>query len=268
MKNSINIDELKVIQLDILDNIHTFCKNNNIVYSIACGTAIGAVRHKGYIPWDDDIDIYMLRADYNKFIKSFPEINDVYSVASLERNVFWDRPYAKAYDTRTILIENDDETEHIGIGIDIFPIDKVPENRFVFMLYHNSRKIFQFLFALISANIDNKRGKIKNSIIRILRLIIKTLSKRRYAQFLQFYSQIFNGSSSKFVYENCQGLSLLNSFRKDIFNNLVDVSFENHSYKLFAEYDEYLKSQYGDYMQLPPVEKRVTTHTFTAFWKE
>ena len=91
----INIDELKTIQLSILDYIHTFCMKNNIRYSLCGGTLIGAVRHKGYIPWDDDIDIIMPRPDYMKFIKLYNNRKSVYKVNSLETDPCWYSAFAE-----------------------------------------------------------------------------------------------------------------------------------------------------------------------------
>ena len=94
----LNLDQVKSIQLDVLSAIHRFCCENDIRYSLACGTLLGARRHGGYIPWDDDIDIYMLRADYDKLMSTFPaEYLGFCKIVSLERDARWDRAYAKGY---------------------------------------------------------------------------------------------------------------------------------------------------------------------------
>ena len=95
---------------------------------MACGTEIGAVRHGGYILWDDDIDIYMLMVDYMILMKGFPKTyKEKNKIVSIERSEKWDRPYAKTYDDTTIMYEKSNDKQTIGIGIDIFPIGIVPE---------------------------------------------------------------------------------------------------------------------------------------------
>ena len=107
--NEIKLDELKKIQLDILVFIDDFCEKNNINYWIDCGTLLGAVRHKGYIPWDDDIDIGMLREDYDKFMKIFNNCcnNSKYKFISYETDKNWPFPFGKVLDITTVLYEPD-----------------------------------------------------------------------------------------------------------------------------------------------------------------
>ena len=105
-------EELKMIQMDVLSAIHHFCLEHEIKYSLGCGSMLGCARHKGYIPWDDDIDIYMLREDYNKLIREFPDIyEEHYKFVTLERDEKWQRAYGKAYDSTTIIKE--ETTNHI-----------------------------------------------------------------------------------------------------------------------------------------------------------
>ena len=134
----ININELKIIQLDITEHFHNFCNKNKIKYSLACGSLIGAIRHNGYIPWDDDIDIYVERKDYDKLIELFPNILDgKYEFICIERNKIWNIPYGKIFDNRTIVEENTNDWLPIGVNIDIFPIDKVPDNNIIWKTYNN-----------------------------------------------------------------------------------------------------------------------------------
>ena len=118
--NKLDTDTVKEIQMDILSSVDTFCKENNIRYFISGGTLIGAVRHKGYIPWDDDIDIMMLRKDYNKFVHDFGT-KGKYCVLAPELNMHFPFPFAKVEDTSTVLIENMATPWEMGINIDVFP---------------------------------------------------------------------------------------------------------------------------------------------------
>ena len=144
----IETEELKRIQVDILKDIHEFCSINNIHYSLAYGTLLGAIRHQGYIPWDDDIDIMMLRSDYEKFIHTFPGSFKHLSICAPELDLNYYAPYANVWDNRTILDEGINNADHrgktIGIKIDVFPIDKTSSSR-LFEFY--SRILYKLLFS-------------------------------------------------------------------------------------------------------------------------
>lgn len=261
------IEQLKVIQLEILDNIHKYCTENNIKYSLACGTLLGAARHKGYIPWDDDIDIYIPRKDYNKLISNFPNpYNKKYHIVSLENDSNWDRPYAKAYDNSTILIEPGSKYK-IGINIDIYPIDSVPDNKIDWYKYNRLRKIIQYSYALKSVKITLKRNLIKNILIIINRIITYPLSKRNFAKLIQKYAQKNNGKGFSNCFECVQGLFQKEPFSADLFNELEYMHFENREYLAFKKYKSYLSAGYGDWEKLPPMEKRVSHHVFRAYYK-
>ena len=115
---------MKQIQVDILKDIHQFCEANNLHYTLIFGSLLGAIRHKGYIPWDDDIDIAMLRPDYEKFVASYSGKNGAYRVYDYRNDVDYHHPYAKVADTRTILEERT-SMKDIGINIDVFPFDNL-----------------------------------------------------------------------------------------------------------------------------------------------
>ena len=122
----IGIDKLKQIQLDMLKDIHAFCVEHDIRYSLAFGTLLGAVRHKGYIPWDDDVDIMMPREDYNRFIRSYG--NNIYRIADMSVNPDYGLPFAKVEDVLTVIEENVEGGSVFGIYIDVFPVDYIPDN--------------------------------------------------------------------------------------------------------------------------------------------
>lgn len=266
----INLDELKLIQLDILQALHDFCIENKIKYSLGCGTLLGAVRHKGYIPWDDDIDVYFMRNDYEQLIATFPHVyNNNIELISLERDKDWGRAYAKAYNNKTILLEDTTEKMRIGIGIDVYAIDYVPDDEEEWRKYNKRRLFLQGVFSLKSMTISRNRSVIKNAIILMSHILLLPLSHRRIAKFINKYAQKNNVKHHTYACECVQGvITGKKRFKAEDFDAVIDSPFENHIFKIMKGYDDYLTNAYGDYMTPPPPDKRVSTHETKAFWKD
>ena len=266
----ISINELKELQVEMLDAIHAYCISNKINYTLAAGTLLGAIRHKGYIPWDEDIDIAMPRPDYMKFIKGFNSLNSDYYVISPELNWDYYAPYANVCDRRTILYEgaNGHRGMEIGIKIDVFPIDGLPSDETEFNL--ELRKIHQ-----INDILSSKRHVLHKiplryykTILCLLKIRMKTFAKSysAYQKELNSIARRTDYGSTPFV--NAWVFSIINC-RLDIniFRKYIDVDFEGKKYMACEGYDVWLKALYGDYMQLPPEEERIPHHGFTAYWK-
>jgi len=264
----IEIEERKKIQIEILDAVHSFCQKNGIRYSLACGTMLGAVRHKGYIPWDDDIDIYMLREDFERFDTLFPDVyQNKYKLASLGRNKNWGICFAKVYDIRTFIKEKKSRQTDIGINIDIFPVDDVPDNNSSWKRFNQKRK--NLINKLQMTNICfSKYHKWYNNLALIF---IKFLyhNANKHAIATNKFIQQHNGKGYSRVFECCQGLLAKSPFPKKIFFKLEGITFEGKKYMGFSDFHTYLSQQYGDnYMTPPPPEKRITYHTNIAYWKD
>ncbi len=261
-------EELNVIQLDILDDIHQFCVNNNIRYSLAFGSLIGAIRHHGYIPWDDDIDIMMPRPDYDVFINSFNGAYNHLVVAAPELDWNYYAPYANVYDNRTLLLEgaNGHRGLELGIKIDVFPIDGTPESN---TDYEQLRHTIWHLNGVLYA----KRRRLK--LDKRSLPYIKTRIKYCYKSYVRLQKEIARllashpYPTSSFVDELAFNPYLNSSSRvpASVFDKYINVSFEDRHYLVISAYDSFLSNVYGDYMKLPPKEKRIPHHGFTAFWK-
>lgn len=266
---SINLEELKQIQLEILSFIDDFCQTNAIDYSISGGTAIGAIRHKGYIPWDDDIDIMMKRDDYEKFISTFKDPNGVYKLHCLENDDNFSLPFAKVEDSRTLLFENC-TLETLGINIDIFPSDYLGNTleQSVQAVDKICNERFKLKCKLILPG--RKNSLIKRIGICFFKVLYLSLSKRRIAMRIQKLAKSFNDNDSK---KYC-GVIVWGYGKKEIipstlFNCYSRVDFENRKFSIVKDYNTYLSSVYGDYMQLPPIEKRQSPHTLNnVYWKD
>ena len=267
MNKKIELNQLKKIQIEILNYIDNFCKKNDINYWIDCGTLLGAIRHKGYIPWDDDIDIGMLREDYNKFLKLYNNKNNRYKFYCCENNKDWYYPLGKVLDTNTVLYEpNEDDGIKISINIDVFVYDNAPSNeRKLKKMY----KIRDFLFKLNSLQIYSKSLYKNNSIYNFIRLpfhlFLKFFPKGFFAKMVIRNSKKYENDETGYVGNFTSYSKFICD--KSVFDSFVDVEFENNKYRAPVSYDLWLKMFYGDYMKLPPKEKQVSHHSFVAYYK-
>lgn len=256
-------EELKTIQIDILRKVADFCDNNNITYFLAFGTLIGAIRHNGFIPWDDDIDIAMPRPDYDKFISLFNKENSKIQVVSMDINDKYGFSFAKVHDLRTIVNETQYHQDVFGVNIDIFPIDGVKDRKQIITL----RRINKLLHTK-KANFTQRKlsKKIINAFGKIILLPFSThyiLSKiDKISRTCPF------GSTPKagFISETVVGERAI--VETSVFSGTLKHDFEGYKFKIPVGYDLWLRSIYGDYMQLPPEEKRKTHHVSIAWWKD
>ncbi|MBR4402109.1 MAG: LicD family protein [Flavobacteriales bacterium] len=265
---TISFDEIKEIQLDILICVDKFCRDNNINYSLAYGTLIGAIRHNGYIPWDDDIDIMMSRNDYNRFLKAFNGTFKHLSLLSPELNWDYYAPYANVYDNRTLLKEgsNGHRGMNIGVKIDIFPMDIVAEE------YEEYKKQLETNRDL-NSKLYVKRTKVWKIIFKHpitgLKIIIKKIlyAFRSYSSIQKQIASIGTRYTCS-NYIDCIVFPEIQDTRidKSIFYEYVDAPFERMNAQIIKHYDVYLSKIYGDYMQLPPEENRILHHDFEAYW--
>ena len=155
MKKIEDIQELRQIQMGILDEVHQFCEQHGLRYFLSSGTLIGAVRHRGYIPWDDDIDIYMPRQDYEQFLLTYTDAKGIYRAINPATEPHYYYTFAKVVDQRTRMVEKETEGYEIGVYLDIFPVDYVTDN------LSRRERVFRIKKLLYKI----RRCKISNSIL-------------------------------------------------------------------------------------------------------
>lgn len=264
----IGLQESKQIQLEILSYVDKICKQYHIRYSLYGGTLIGAIRHKGFIPWDDDIDIIVPREDYKKLIEVFDNSNGTYILHSLENDCKYEYPYAKIEDSRTLLIEKT-TTRDYGVAIDVFPCDYVGDTKEQAIEFIRKRELARLLF-LAKLVTPSKRNKvIKRVYMILLKCLLAFIPIRCLASFRSELAQ----SKKERTLLSADVVLISNYGIKEIiptklFDKLVDVEFEGKTFCAFEDYKTYLSSVFGDYMKLPPVEKRVSPHLINkVFWK-
>lgn len=260
----ISIEEAKKIQLEILTYINSFCKKNNIKYFINYGTLLGAVRHEGFIPWDDDIDISMPRKDYIKFIELFKHNNSKYKLLSLETNEKYYNNFIKIFDSSTKIIDNRNyKTYESGIFIDIFPMDTFNNIQVINKCYN--LESFKLLSFSKRKNINYQDSKIKDFIRNIFWLLLKPVSPRFFAKKIeksikQYYSH--NGQYIAFIPSKLKEKEV---FKADLFKDFIELPFENLLLPAPKEYHKILIQYYGDYLKLPPKEQQFNVHEYTAY---
>ncbi len=272
--NEIGLEELKRIQIRLLASVHEICEREGFRYSMGGGTLLGAIRHKGYIPWDDDIDIMMPRPDYDAFIKYAIEHEDLpFKVRSYETDKSYLDMSAKVYNPDTVLKDDNickGEQEE-GVSIDVFVIDGLANT------YNKAVKTFRatsFKRALLVAANWKRffRSKTHGWYLEPFRFGMFILS--RFANKRKLYESIVKRYSA-IDFDNVKFAAAVGgSYREkeilpqEVFTNYVKLPFEDYEFNAIAAYDKYLGSIYGDYMKLPPEDKRVSHHTFTAYYKE
>lgn len=260
----IEMAELRERQMEILDYVAQFCDDHGIRYIIEGGTMLGAIRHGGYIPWDDDIDVGMLREDYQRFTELFPrEAKEDYVFACAETVDKWHLPFGKVMDTNTLLTQDGHD---LGINIDIFPYDDSPADPELMKKMYAKR---DRLKGLNAAQIRKEKpsGNLARRIaVYGIRAVLRCFPEYYFIRRIEKNAQRFNGKG----YENLAtftGESKVTTCKKEWILDRKLVPFENRTYKIPVNYDSWLRSFYGEYMQLPPEDKR-KHHTFEAYLKD
>ena len=265
------LKDVQRVSLDITRRLHAFCAEHNIKYSIAYGSLIGAVRHKGFIPWDDDMDVVMMREDYERFCDIF-EDNDEFKLFSYNRSNML-APLARLCEMRRTYVKPVAPlfSEETGVWIDIFPLDSVDDDKKIFeskiddiIEYYKYNPLCRWNTAPLPTRIKHLRTTFYG---------IKAKLKHGYG--IQELLRKHNEAMLSFA-KNSRMMSNLSYpiyIKKDycpksVFDNIIEVPFEDTTLYAMKGYDQWLRIIYGDYMQLPPEEKRVAGHEMHQyFWK-
>ena len=247
-----SLQEHQQVLLEMLNTIDWICRQHQIPYQLFAGTALGAVRHQGFIPWDDDLDVVMLRPDYERFLTLAPaELDAQRYFLQKEFSEHWPMPFSKLRMNGTACIERyipKDRKTHQGVYIDIFPCDNLSDNPFV-------RKMQFFASKIVIAQSLDARGYLTDSKLKkVFLLLCRLLPQKPFAALVQHRGgkqtrmvHTFFGAASKYK---------KSTFRRAWFSETVELPFEGGEYPVSAHYDELLTVLYGDYKIPTPPEKR------------
>lgn len=252
------LEQLHKIELELLDEFVKICKKHHLEYFLIGGSCLGAVRHQGFIPWDDDIDVGMMRKDYELFVKYAKEELDTtkYYLDCFETNKDYHLPFAKIKKNNTKFVEKPSAhiKNHKGIFLDIFPIDNA----------NKQNSLFQKVQAIVARNITEsikfkkKMIKLKKTRHPLLSLTFSILPCKTLMKIQKRITILNKNHNSKYVVLITGAYGYRKETNKrEVFTPAKKVKFEGKEYTTVADPDTYLSKLYGDYMKLPPKEKRI-----------
>ncbi|MDD7454637.1 MAG: LicD family protein [Bacteroidales bacterium] len=272
----LTLKELQSFSLGILKDVAEFCEKNGIRYSLGYGTMLGAVRHKGFIPWDDDVDLMMPREDYERFRSSYR--SDKYTFIDSRNTPDCYIAFGRVCDTEKTIatscipwIKKD-----VGVWIDIFPVDRVPDDKETF------ERIYDALLILLKSNVGIRRvhaiastrfSIYKRLKIWVLKKINPRLAKRDPNAIVKDMNALISllspRQSQHWSQLCCPDVGTNEFFRDKDINEYISLRFEDRDFFAWKGYDRILRDSYGDYMILPPENKRKPLQNYIKFtWKE
>ena len=258
--------EIQLTELEILLEFDKLCRQNGLRYSLAGGTLLGAVRHKGFIPWDDDIDVCMPRPDYERLkelVKKNALSERYYVTTDSEKNAVY--PFLKLQD-RTVEIAEERFNEVQNLWVDIFPVDGLPsDERKLKKIYKKSSLYRKIIVFEKWKNLKAYGGKHNKFTAFFIKIFVKLYGVKRAVRNSIKLALQYDYETSDYVGVvtwGCYGIG--ERMLKKEYEQFVEMSFEGHQFRAMGCWDSYLHGIYGDYMQLPPAEKRVT-HNIKAY---
>ena len=260
MKKELTLKELQKESLKILKDVHQFCISNDIMYSVAYGTLIGTIRHKGFIPWDDDIDIIMPRPDYERFCRTYK--SNRYKFKCHETDSKHLLAFGRVYDGQNTYIDtvipwcNSD----IGVWIDVFPIDNVSDDEKEFRKKH---KVIQKKWRKsVTARAALGQFRLDRSFIFNFKLLIKKILYHNGSLASGLIESVINNKASLPFGQtkHWSQLSCLDGYEYhniETFTSTQTFPFEDTEVMVMNGYDSVLKECFGDYMKMPPKEEQI-----------
>lgn len=267
----IELSEMRQIMVDMLTAFDNFCTEHGLRYFLDSGTLLGAIRHKGFIPWDDDMDVCMPRPDYDKLTALLKEekINGYIGIMTPEEGLF---PFSKLVDLRTVLIEYPETfRSELSVYIDLFPKDGLPSDMRKASAICRKAKFYADLywFNKYSIRVWKNRGFFKRAVSFLMSPVAKD-NEFPLRRCLRLATQT-DYEKAEYIATIVAG-GMHNCVPKSCFDSYLPVEFEGRTFRAAIGYDKYLRTLYshingGDYMQLPKEEQKIR-HQIEVYWKD
>ena len=262
---TLTLREVQLKELDVLLYVKEFCEKYKIQFYLTGGTLLGAIRHHGFIPWDDDIDICMARDDYNKFVKLFKNNSSAHYKGDFRIPGYPGSPFYKVFDLTTkIYTQYDNSTNYLWI--DIFPIDGLAENPHRAFLEEKEMHFWGRILLVGIASLGEGRTVVKKYLKYIFKPLILLYGINKVAQKMTNLALKNPYKTSKYVGEfTAISSDIINGkMRRTEFEKKENAIFEGYEFPIFSCWKHYLEGNYGNFMELPPMEQR-KTHSLQAY---
>lgn len=268
LKKELTLKEIQKCELKILEHVDKFCRENDIKYSLTGGTLLGAIRHKGFIPWDDDIDIVMLREDYEKFLNLYKDSEFVLYNSSKQTDYYYS--YSKIIYKKTEMKENNLlPINGYGVYLDVFPLDNINNSQLIANAKISLLKIVRKLHALSNyKSIPSDKSSIEKIFGNIIFPICKMIGFKKFIKVENWIINLFISKESNYVANMFSYYGIKEKMPKYYFKEIIECDFEDKRVFILKEYDKFLKSLFNDYFKLPPKDKRITHHKYQAYYIE
>lgn len=268
MLNELSLREIQIAGLDVLLKFQSICNEHNWKFFLTYGTLLGAVRHEGFIPWDDDIDVWMPRKDYQEFLDYYSSHEQEFQHFKLfHANFVKNYPYAIARfsDIRYFIEYFGIKDYGLGIFIDIYPLDEIDPTDV--KLKNTQLNRIKDLSRLTTKG----KSSLKNSIKKVIKpyLLAKNcvISVNELIKKIDIDAQKYNGTNQEYIDVVCWEYRGEPYLKKKMLEDCIFVTFEGYKMPAPKDYKNILTANYGDYMQLPPSEKQIAHHFYKAYRK-
>ena len=273
-KRELTLTEIQAREYELLKQFDAYCKRHGLTYCLCGGTLLGAVRHKGFIPWDDDIDLMMPREDYERLrdLSRRETVSDCLRVR-YPGDAGYPYGFMKAVDTRTVVYERNitRDEQRTGLALDIFPLDRMYvspwKNRLLLTRVKFWIQVGKVGAGMVRAEKDSLKKRLRNLVMLLLRPIAACVS---YEKAMARVDRIASGrrTLAPYILGNLGWPNQWKDmFPKEVFDSYVDLDFGADKFPCPAGYDAYLTQLYGDYMRIPKEGERAA-HSFRAYWRD